>query len=342
MKTGCLVQTQRDTHGGDSAGRSSFGNSRRPYRSTRHKADRYVVDVLPCLILILLQGCSQPNPNKTDSAALRGCWHYVKQTVTASDGTTSEQHIDCTAEYFASSSVTQCLLKNGGGSRHIYTYGILRDGAFRSTLVENSARPSDIGSVVEARYKIVGDQMRVTVHRRATEPNLPTSVLQIETVGIRQAAPELCTPIGIRVFSPYRAIATVNGKPITQGSLDELIRFDTKSDTLERRTQLTEKLIDDEVLTQEAIRQKIPERDTIPTDAAARPALIQALLRHEADRDKPTDAQVRAEYDRRRKEEGDGAGEFIEVKSQIAEELWKRQLKAFTESLKANASIVRY
>jgi peptidyl-prolyl cis-trans isomerase C len=214
------------------------------------------------------------------------------------------------------------------------------------------------------------------------------------------------------------------------------VRENTKSDTPELRAELTEQLIEEEVLAQEAMRQKIPERDKIPTDGAARPFLIQALLRDEADRDKPGDAQVQAEYDRLRQMQGDreyrirhimvtteaqardiiarldkgedfadlakGSSDpstashggdlgwaplaaynqpfvdairglkegsytsmpvrtqnawhvirldgmrparfpsFAEVKSKIAEDLQKKQLKAFRESLKGNATIVRF
>ena len=77
-----------------------------------------------------------------------------------------------------------------------------------------------------------------------------------------------------------------------------------QSDTLDERTKLTENLIDTEVLVQEAIRQKIPDRHKIPSDGEATRALYLSLLGDVAEHEKPSDAEVQGEYDRERELHG--------------------------------------
>lgn len=102
-------------------------------------------------------------------------------------------------------------------------------------------------------------------------------------------------------------IAVVNGKPIKRSELDLVVRQIKQPDTPELRAQLREKLIELEVLMQEAKRRKIPEREDVKfqADNAARTVVIQALLREDIEQHKPTDAQIQAEYDRERKLAGD-------------------------------------
>jgi len=102
-------------------------------------------------------------------------------------------------------------------------------------------------------------------------------------------------------------IAVVNGKPIKRSDLELVIRQIKQPDSPELRANLKDKLIELEVLMQEAKRRKIPEREDVKfqADNAARTVIIQALLRDEIEKHKPTDAQIQAEYDRERKIAGD-------------------------------------
>jgi len=102
-------------------------------------------------------------------------------------------------------------------------------------------------------------------------------------------------------------IAVVNGKPIKRSDLDLVIRQIKQPDTPELRANLRDKLIELEVLMQEAKRRKLTEREDVKfqADNASRTVIIQALLRDEIEQHKPTDAQIQAEYDRERKLAGD-------------------------------------
>ncbi len=102
-------------------------------------------------------------------------------------------------------------------------------------------------------------------------------------------------------------VAVVNGKPIKLSEMELVIRQIKQPDTPELRASLKEKLIELEVLTQEAKRRKITEREDVKFQAenAQRTIVIQTLLRDEIEAHKPTDAQIQAEYDRERKVAGE-------------------------------------
>ncbi len=102
-------------------------------------------------------------------------------------------------------------------------------------------------------------------------------------------------------------IAVVNGKPIKRSELELVMRQIRQPDSPELRANLRDKLIEIEVLMQEAKRRKITEREDVKfqADNAARTVIIQALLRDDIEQHKPTDAQIQAEYDRERKLAGD-------------------------------------
>jgi peptidyl-prolyl cis-trans isomerase C len=95
-------------------------------------------------------------------------------------------------------------------------------------------------------------------------------------------------------------VAVVNGTPIKRADLDLVIRQIKQPDTPDLRKALTQKLIELEVLNQEAKRRKLMQREDVKfqVDNAARQTLIQALLREEVEQHKPTDEQIKAEYDR--------------------------------------------
>jgi peptidyl-prolyl cis-trans isomerase C len=102
-------------------------------------------------------------------------------------------------------------------------------------------------------------------------------------------------------------IAVVNGHPIKEAQLDVVMRQIKQPDTPELRANIKEKLIELEILTQEAKRRGITDREDVrfASENAARTVVIQALLREEIESHKPTDAQIQAEYDRQVKLSGD-------------------------------------
>jgi peptidyl-prolyl cis-trans isomerase C len=102
-------------------------------------------------------------------------------------------------------------------------------------------------------------------------------------------------------------VAVVNGKAIKISEMETIIRQIKQPDSPELRANLREKLIELEVLTQEAKRRKITEREDVKfaADNAYRTVIIQALLRDEIESHKPSDDQIKAEYDREKSMAGD-------------------------------------
>jgi peptidyl-prolyl cis-trans isomerase C len=107
-------------------------------------------------------------------------------------------------------------------------------------------------------------------------------------------------PVTKEAASPSGNIAVVNGTPIKRSELDLVVRQIKQPDSPELRKALTKKLIELEVLNQEAKRRKLMQREDVKfqVENAARQTLIQALLRDEVEQHKPTDEQIKAEYDR--------------------------------------------
>ncbi len=100
--------------------------------------------------------------------------------------------------------------------------------------------------------------------------------------------------------APSGNIAVVNGTPIKRSELETVIRQIKQPDTPELRKALKQKLIELEVLNQEAKRRKLLQREDVKfqVDNATRQTLIQALVRDELSQHKLTDEQIKAEYDR--------------------------------------------
>jgi peptidyl-prolyl cis-trans isomerase C len=94
-------------------------------------------------------------------------------------------------------------------------------------------------------------------------------------------------------------IAVVNGHPIKTAELELVIRQINQKDTPELRAALRDKLIEFEVLMQEAKKRKITEREDVKFNAenAARNVVIGSLLREELEKNKITDDQLKAEYE---------------------------------------------
>jgi peptidyl-prolyl cis-trans isomerase C len=100
-------------------------------------------------------------------------------------------------------------------------------------------------------------------------------------------------------------IAVVNNKPIPKAREDAWVRELTKQgqpDTPEMRKMVKDRLIQNEVLLQEATKRGIPEKADVKfmLDIQRQNTLIQALLRDEMTKNPITDAQVQAEYDKQK------------------------------------------
>jgi len=102
-------------------------------------------------------------------------------------------------------------------------------------------------------------------------------------------------------------VAVVNGHPIKNAELELVIRQINQKDTPELRAALRDKLIEFDLLMQEAKKQKITDREDVKfqADNAARNVIIGALLREELEKHKITDEQLHAEYDRQKSMAGE-------------------------------------
>ena len=107
--------------------------------------------------------------------------------------------------------------------------------------------------------------------------------------------------------SADQTVAFVNGRPIKRSEIDLIVRELHQPDTPRLRAGIRDKLIELDVLMQEARHRRITDRESVrfQADNAARSVYIQALLRDEIAKHKPTEAQIQAEYDREVKLAGD-------------------------------------
>jgi peptidyl-prolyl cis-trans isomerase C len=102
--------------------------------------------------------------------------------------------------------------------------------------------------------------------------------------------------------APSGNVAVVNGHAIKNTDLELVIRQINQKDTPELRAALRDKLIEFEILMQEAKKRKITDREDVKfnADNAARNVVIGSLLREELEKNKLTDDQIKAEYDRQK------------------------------------------
>jgi len=99
--------------------------------------------------------------------------------------------------------------------------------------------------------------------------------------------------------------AVVNNKPIPKAREDAWVKELSKQgqpDTPELRKMVKERLIQNEVLLQEATRRGIPDQSDVKfmLDVQRQNTLIQALLRDEMNKNPVTDDQVKAEYEKQK------------------------------------------
>lgn len=107
--------------------------------------------------------------------------------------------------------------------------------------------------------------------------------------------------------SADKTVAFVNGRPIKRSEIDMVVRELHQPDTPRLRAGIRDKLVELDILMQEARHRRITDRENVrfQADNAARSVYIQALLRDQIAHSKPTDAQIQAEYDREVKLAGD-------------------------------------
>ncbi len=104
-------------------------------------------------------------------------------------------------------------------------------------------------------------------------------------------------------------IAVVNNKPIPKAREDAWVKELTKqgqADSPELRKQVKDRLIQNEILLQEAQRRGVAEKADVKfmLDVQRQNTLIQALLRDEVDKTPITDAQVKAAYEQQKAKVG--------------------------------------
>ena len=104
-------------------------------------------------------------------------------------------------------------------------------------------------------------------------------------------------------------VAVVNNKPISKAREDAWVKELTKQgqqDSPELRKQVKERLIQNEILLQEAQKRGVAERADVKfmLDVQRQNTLIQALLRDEVEKAPITDAQIKAAYEQQKAKVG--------------------------------------
>jgi len=105
-------------------------------------------------------------------------------------------------------------------------------------------------------------------------------------------------------------VATVNGKAIPQARLDMAVRSRVaqgQPDSPELRNALKQELITREVMHQEALKRGLDKNAEVlsQVEFLKQEVLIQAVLQDYAKKNQPTDAVLRAEYDKIKAQQGD-------------------------------------
>ena len=132
-------------------------------------------------------------------------------------------------------------------------------------------------------------------------------------------------------------VAVVNGKPIPKAREDAWVRELTKQgqpDTPEMRKMVKDRLIQNEILLQEATKRGIPEKTDVKfmLDIQRQNTLIQALLREVIEKQPVTDAQIKAAYEAQKAKVG---GKEYRARHVLLEK--EDEAKAVVEQLKKGA-----
>ena len=115
----------------------------------------------------------------------------------------------------------------------------------------------------------------------------------------------------LAVAAPLHAqnVATVNGKAITQKSIDEFVTLlvsQGATDSPELREQVKQEMINRQVLVQAAEQQGIPKQAAVQTELelARQGILVRALMANHLEKNPIGDSQVQAEYNKLKAEQG--------------------------------------
>jgi len=132
-------------------------------------------------------------------------------------------------------------------------------------------------------------------------------------------------------------VAVVNNKPIPKAREDAWVKELTKQgqpDSPELRKQVKDRLIQNEILLQEAQRRGVAERAEVKfmLDVQRQNTLIQALLRDEIEKQPVTDAQIKAAYEQQKAKVG---SKEYRARHILVEK--EDDAKAITEQLKKGA-----
>jgi peptidyl-prolyl cis-trans isomerase C len=132
-------------------------------------------------------------------------------------------------------------------------------------------------------------------------------------------------------------VAVVNGKPIPKAREDAWVRELTKQgqpDTPEMRKMVKDRLIQNEILLQEATKRGIPEKSDVKfmLDIQRQNTLIQALLREVIEKQPVTDAQIKAAYEAQKAKVG---GKEYRARHVLLEK--EEEAKAVVDQLKKGA-----
>ncbi len=132
-------------------------------------------------------------------------------------------------------------------------------------------------------------------------------------------------------------IAVVNNKPIPKAREDAWVKELTKQgqpDSPELRKQVKDRLIQNEILLQEAQKRGVAEKADVKfmLDVQRQNTLIQALLREEAEKAPITDAQIKAAYEQQKAKIG---GKEYRARHILVEK--EDEAKAIIDQLKKGA-----
>ena len=154
---------------------------------------------------------------------------------------------------------------------------------------------------------------------------------------LMQRSAVLATLLLASTFALAQNVAVVNNKPIPKAREDAWVKELTKqgqADSPELRKQVKDRLIQNEILLQEAQRRGVAERAEVKfmLDVQRQNTLIQALLRERSRRSPITDAQIKAAYDAQKAKVG---SKEYRARHILVEK--EDEAKAITEQLKKGA-----
>lgn len=154
---------------------------------------------------------------------------------------------------------------------------------------------------------------------------------------LMQRSAVLATLLLASSFALAQNVAVVNNKPIPKAREDAWVKELTKqgqADSPELRKQVKDRLIQNEILLQEAQRRGVAERAEVKfmLDVQRQNTLIQALLRDEIEKSPITDAQIKAAYEAQKTKVG---SKEYRARHILVEK--EDEAKAITEQLKKGA-----